>query len=191
MGIFEYVAVLTSIIIGLGIAHLLQGLARLIQRQGTEPPYWVHVCWVVYLLFTLVFWWWWEFRLGEIEVWTFQLYIFVVLYAVIMFLTASVMIPENLEGYDGYRDYFYSRRAWFFGLLGIAILIDVADSLVKGTDYWIALGSEYHIMNVAQPVLCVVAMFSRNPRFHGAFALMMLIHQASWAARQYSTAGPG
>jgi predicted phage tail protein len=43
MGIFEYVAVLTSIIIGLGIAHLLQGVARMIQRQDTEPVYWVHL----------------------------------------------------------------------------------------------------------------------------------------------------
>ena len=40
MDIFEYVAVLTSIIIGLGIAHLLRGVARLIQHPDTEPVYW-------------------------------------------------------------------------------------------------------------------------------------------------------
>lgn len=36
MGMFEYVTVLTSIIAGLGITHLLQGTARLIQdpREG-------------------------------------------------------------------------------------------------------------------------------------------------------------
>ena len=32
MGMFEYVAVLTSIILGLGITHLLQGAAHLIQH---------------------------------------------------------------------------------------------------------------------------------------------------------------
>jgi hypothetical protein len=87
-----------------------------------------------------VFWWWWEFRLGDVGVWTFQLYLFVVLYAVLMFLTASILFPDSLEEFDGYRDYFYSRRVWLFCLLGVIGLTDVADSLAKGVDYWLALG---------------------------------------------------
>ena len=46
---FEYVAVLTSIVIGLGITHLLQGVARVIQHPGRERLYWVLV---VYGAFT-------------------------------------------------------------------------------------------------------------------------------------------
>ena len=34
MGMFEYIAVLTSIIVGLGITHLLKGVARLVQHPG-------------------------------------------------------------------------------------------------------------------------------------------------------------
>ena len=34
MEIFEYIAVLTSIIIGLGITQLLRGVARVIQHPG-------------------------------------------------------------------------------------------------------------------------------------------------------------
>ena len=78
MDIFEYVAVLTSIIIGLGITHLLRGVAGLIQHPDQHRIYWVHLVWVGYLFFTLIFWWWWEFRLGTIETWTFYLYLFVV-----------------------------------------------------------------------------------------------------------------
>ncbi len=43
MGMFAYVAVLTSIIVGLGIAHLLQGTARLFQDPDAGRPYWVHL----------------------------------------------------------------------------------------------------------------------------------------------------
>jgi hypothetical protein len=144
---------------------------------------------VGYLFLTLVFWWWWEFRLGSVEVWTFHLYLSVLSYAVLLFLTASILFPDSLDGYDGYRDYFYTRRAWLFGLLGLCILTDVADSLVKGMDYWRALGMEYHVGSVLQPALCVAAISSRNPRFHGAFSVIMLVHQASWALRQYGTTG--
>ena len=187
MDLFEYVAVLTSIIIGLGIAHLLQGVARLIRHPDTQPVYWVHLCWVAYVFLTLVFWWWWEFRLGEIVEWTFQLYIFLVFYAVVLFLAASIVFPDDLEGFDGYKDYFYSRRMWIFGVLGLAGLTDVADSLLKGLDYWLALGIEYHVTSVLTPALCIVAMRAANPRFHAGFAVLMLIHQASWALRQYWT----
>jgi len=43
MGMFEYVTVLTSIIVGLGITHLLQGTTRLIQEPEAGRPYWVHL----------------------------------------------------------------------------------------------------------------------------------------------------
>ena len=46
MDIFEYISVLTSIIIGLGIAHLLRGVASLVQHPGRHRIYWVHLVWV-------------------------------------------------------------------------------------------------------------------------------------------------
>ncbi len=56
-------------------------------------------------------------------------------------------------------------------------------------DYWLALGMEYHVARVVHTTLCIVAMFYSNPRFHGAFAVLMLVYQASWAFRQYWTMG--
>ena len=130
MDIFEYTAVLTSIIIGLGIAHLLRGVAGLIQHPEQARVYWVHLFWVGYLFFTLVFWWWWEFRLGELQAWTFQIYLFVVLYALTLFLASALLFPLSMEGYAGFRDYFYSRRRWFFGLLALTYVVDVGDTLI-------------------------------------------------------------
>jgi hypothetical protein len=75
MEMFEYVVAITSIIIGLAIAHLLQGLAQIIQHPGRRPVYWVHLVWVAYLFLNAVFWWWWEYRYRAVEIWTFQLYI--------------------------------------------------------------------------------------------------------------------
>ena len=77
MDIFEYIAVLTSIIIGLGVTQLLRGLARLIQNPSHYRTYGVHLLWVATMFFNMVFWWWWEFRLGNIETWSFFLYSFV------------------------------------------------------------------------------------------------------------------
>ncbi len=95
MEMFEYIAVLTSIIIGLDMAQLLLGLTRLIQHPEQAKPYWVHLCWVFYMFVFAVFWWWWEFKLGAIEVWTFGVYLFVIFYAFLVFLLCSLLFPTN------------------------------------------------------------------------------------------------
>ena len=190
MDLFEYIAVLTSIIIGLGMAQLLRGVAGLIQQSLLSDKvsvYWVHLCWVTYMFFTLVFWWWWEFRLGNIEEWTFQIYFFVVFFAFVMFLLCALLFPNNLAGFKDYKEYFYSIRVWLFGLLGLSYVLDLIDGLVKGYEYFMNLGPEYFIATLATIILSVVAMLTSNERYHAAFAISMLIYQVSWAVRLYGT----
>lgn len=189
MEMFEYVAVLTSIVIGLGIAHLLQGVSRVIQHPGRELLYWVHLTWVAGMFFQAIFWWWWEFRLGEVEVWTFQLYLFVLVYAVVIYLCCALLFPADLDGYSGYRDYFYSRRAWFFGLLATAYVIDLADSWFKGPDHFFSLGTEYYTTTVLQAALLGGAAITRHERYHQVLAVLTLAYQISWALRLFETVG--
>lgn len=42
--LFEYLMVLVSIIVGLGIAEILTGVARQYRHRHTSPGYWVHSC---------------------------------------------------------------------------------------------------------------------------------------------------
>ena len=89
MDMFEYVSVLTSVIVGLGVAHLLQGVARLVQHPGRTRIYWVHLLWVFFMFFTAIFWWWYEFGLASVDTWTLQLYLFVLSYAVLLWCFAN------------------------------------------------------------------------------------------------------
>lgn len=187
MDIFEYIAVLTSIIIGLGITSLLRGVTRLIQHPENVKPYWVHLLWVASMFFIMIFWWWWEFRLGDIEVWTFQLYAFVVLYALIFYLACAILFPERMDDYSGYRDFFYSRRKWFFGLLTFSLAIDVADSWFKGSEHFASLGLEYVVATGIKAVLFITAAMTRNAIYHGVFAVAFLAYQVYWALRMFET----
>jgi hypothetical protein len=176
MEIFEYVAVLTSIIIGLGMAQLLMGVTRLIQHPEQAKPYWVHLCWVFYMFLLSVFWWWWEFRLRSIETWTFGIYLFVVLYAFLMFLLCALLFPRNFSGYDGFRGYFYAKRKWFFSVFLLAQLVDVGDSLIKGMNYYYSLGFQYSIAQLTIVLLSVAAIITRNEKFHAIFVLALLAY---------------
>lgn len=189
MGMFEYVAVLTSIIVGLGITHLLQGTARLIQHPDAGRPYWVHLTWVLYMFLNSVFWWWWEFRLTRLDVWTFEVYIFVILFAVVLYMLCALLYPASLEGYVGFKDYFYSRRAWFFGLSIAFLLIDVGDTLLKGMDYFVGLGPEYIVSRIVKLTLYGIAMRSGNERYHEFLAGGSLLYQTFYALRFYQIVG--
>ena len=69
---FEYVMVLVSIIVGLALTHLLQGLVEIAQRPQRMKIASIHLVWVIYMVITIAFWWWWQFKLQLVPVWTFS-----------------------------------------------------------------------------------------------------------------------
>jgi len=187
MELFEYIAVLTSIIIGLGMAQLLLGLTRLIQHPEKAKPYWIHLCWVFFMFLYAVFWWWWEFKLGDVEVWTFGMYLFVIFYAFLVFLLCSLLFPTDFSGYDGFKDYFYSKRAWFFGVYCLSEIIGFGDTALKGMEYFYGLGPQYVIAATTTIVLSAIAIFTRNEKFHAAFVMVALAYLIGSGLIDYET----
>jgi hypothetical protein len=187
MGMFEYVMVLTSIIIGLAMTHLLQGLATLVQHPKRDRAWWVHLVWVAWAFTFAIFWWWWEFRYQAISTWTFPLYLFVVAYAFLVYLLAAMLFPKDLEGYEGFEHYFLARRRWFFGLLIVVCCFDFADSWLKGADHFAGLGAEYFFYLAVNIAVAIVGILTRNGRVHGGLALILLGYQLWWAVSTFGT----
>jgi len=49
MGAFEYLSVLISIILALGMTRVLGGVGEMLQARSQHRIYWVHVIWIVNL----------------------------------------------------------------------------------------------------------------------------------------------
>jgi hypothetical protein len=181
LGLFEYISVLTSIIIGLGMAHLLRGLAGLMQHPGRHKIYWVHLLWVGFMFFNMIFFWWWEFSLATLDVWLFQNYLFIVAYAVVLYLMCALLFPTDLDDYTGFKDYFLSRRAWFFGLLGLITAIDIYDTWLKGAEHFASLGVEYKVFTAFNFLAAIVGAVSREHRVQAVIAVILFVYQIQWA----------
>ena len=140
MSPFEYVMVLVSIVIGLAITHVLTAMSEGVHRlRGHGEPLRldpVYLLWVGYVLVWLVSFWWYEFNFQAVrEQWTFGLYLFVISFAILLFLLAAILVPHRLSGVqDSYR-YFMEGRRWFFGANIVAVVFDVFDTLLKGAGY--------------------------------------------------------
>ncbi|RWB28119.1 MAG: hypothetical protein EOQ42_28280 [Mesorhizobium sp.] len=185
--IFPHIRIVMGMVIGLGVTRLLSGLARIVQHPGQYRLYPVHLAWVVSVLLMLVHFWWWEFGLFQIETWTFGKYLFIIFYAVTLFLLCALLFPDSMLDYTSYEDFFYSRRAWFFGLLAATYLLDVVDTLLKGPEHFARFGVEYLFRTPVFVAFCVVAILVRDRRFHIAFVAAALIYQISFILRLFDT----
>lgn len=174
MEFFNYVMVLASVIVGLAVAHLLTGVARMVQRPERAKLYWVHMLWIVFVFHTALFWWWWEFGLASIEQWTFELYIFVLYFAVLLYLLCAVLVPSSLGAYADYRAFFFSRQRWLFGLLAVFSVLDFVDSAVKGRAHLMALGWSYFTIVAVRTILFLIGMKTRNETFHAVLVVALL-----------------
>lgn len=184
---FPHIRIVMGMIIGLGVARLLTGVARIIQHPRQYPLYLVHLGWVASVLLTLVHFWWWEFALFTIPRWTFEEYLFVISYATLLFLLSALLFPDHLEGYTGYEQFFLSRRRWFFGLMALCYVFDIVDTIMKGAEHFAYFGIEYIIRTPVMVGLCVVAAVTANRRFHAALVVGTLLYQVSWIVRLFST----
>ncbi len=140
MGHFEYVMVLISIIVGLGLTHVLGALGAAVHRlRGHGRPIRLdatYLLWVGTVLTWLVSFWWFEFKYQEIIIqWTLDLYLFVIFYAISLYLMAVILLPAGMKGITDSYEYFMAGRRWFFGAFFVATAFDVVDSFLKGFDW--------------------------------------------------------
>jgi hypothetical protein len=185
MGMFEYVVILTGVIIGLALTHLMQGLARIIEHPGRVRVWWLHLAWVVYMFVNAVFWWWWEYSLRLTKAWTFELYVFVLAYAFLIYLICAVLFPSDIRPHADFKSYFMARRRWFFGLLIAWLGVDVIDTLTKGSDHFASLGIEYPIAQAGLALLCLVGLLSPRERVQIAVWVLVVGYQTSRIVRFY------
>ncbi|HEX3422563.1 MAG TPA: hypothetical protein VHS33_04070 [Sphingomicrobium sp.] len=182
---FIHVRIIVAVVLGLGLTRMLAGVGRFIQHPRRKPLYLTHLIWVAVIILGIVHFWWFELGLARIQPWPFELFVFVLFYAFLFYLLATLLVPDEIDEYASYEDYFLSRRVWFFGLLAATVPVDLIDTLVKGPAYFQSLGLEYPLRLAGVLVLSAVAAWTRNRKFQLAFAALYLLYLVSWILRLY------
>jgi hypothetical protein len=178
--LFPHVRIVMGMVVGLGITRLLMGYAGLIQHPNRAKLSLIHLLWGFSILVELVLFWWWEFELYHVQDWNFGLFAFLIGYAVTLFLLAALLFPDKLDDYDGYGDFFFKRRHWFFAIFGLTFILDIVDTLVKGEPYFDTLGIGYVVQVPIGLVVAGIAIWSANRTYHLGLVLVHLAYQAVW-----------
>ncbi len=180
--LFGHVRIVMGMVIGLGVTRLLLGVSGLVQHARRARLSLIHLLWALSILIELVLFWWWEFDLRDLQSWSFGTFAFLIGYSITLFLLAALLFPDKMDDYDGYGDFFFRRRKWFFGLLALTFVFDVVETLIKGAPYFDTIGIEYLIQVPIGLAICALAIRSSNPRFHLGLVLVHLAYQAFWIA---------
>lgn len=125
---FEYVTVLISIILGLGITQILTGIADLVHQSKRVKIYGPHLLWVLIVLVLHVQEWWVTFDLRTFAPWRLPIFLFVMIYPIILFILARLLFPFGIqEGIIDLKEFYYEnyRKIFLFGIiLSVLALLD-------------------------------------------------------------------
>ncbi len=128
---FEYITILISIILGLGITQLLSSIAEAFHHQHKVKLYAPHTIWVVLILFLHVQEWFIIYELKSFPVWKLPTFLFIILYPIALFLCAKLVFPLNLadETLD-LKCYYFASFPRLFYLFATCVLLSLLFNLV-------------------------------------------------------------
>lgn len=167
MSEFEYLAVLISIVLGLGITRLLSGFGRWLEHRSTLRAYAPAIIWAAILLVLHVQAWWSMFALRHHVGWTFWQFSVVLLQPITLFLLATLVLPSAGASSPGLRSNYYAQRPWFFGLLVLLLVVSVLKDLVLTGSLPEPINLGFH---VAFLIPAVAGVFVARESFHRAIA---------------------
>lgn len=135
MSPFEYVIVLISIILGLGITQIMTGIADLVHQWEKVKLYWPHSLWVLLVFIMHVQEWWITYDLKQaFETWRLPTFLFFTLYPVSLFILARILFPyAPSEGpIDLKAFYFANFRKFFLCFMILIVLSIISNVMVAG-----------------------------------------------------------
>lgn len=176
MSAFEYLSVLISIILALGMTRVLAGVGEMLQARSRRRIYWVHAVWIVNLFLYLVVAWWIFYRWRNQQPWTFLLFLFVLISPTILYLASLLLFPRegDVDESIDYKTHYYANHRAFFILFGLFTPVDIVDSLLKGVPHFLSLGPQYIISGALYLLGFTTAAITRNERYHKFYAVFFL-----------------
>ncbi len=160
MTIFEYLMVLVSIILGLGMTQILRGLSKIAR---SDAPYLPLTLWAAFLGCVYVQVWWALWDLNEVALWNQGYFTLIVLIPCSMFAATELLVPMGTTAETNWRAHFFRVRRWFFAAMLLFTLLATLETYIL---LGVALTHPYRLMQLGVAGLLIVGFFSTNPRVH-------------------------
>ncbi len=170
----EYLSVLVSIIIGLGLSHLLGSVGKLLSRRRRVRTYLPAMASAVLVFVAHVQFWWGSFDFGERIESNFFAFLVFLLTPILLYLAAVLVLPEldqDDSGEVSLREHYYEARPWFYGLTALVPLTTaVRNAGFQGDAIW----NQDRPFELAFFLVALVGLLTAREGVHRVIPIAML-----------------
>ncbi len=176
MSAFDYLSVLISIILGLGITQILSGFGRLLNVRSRVRWYGPAVAWGILLLLIHVQTWWAMFQLRRQADWTLPVFLFVLLLPILLYLMAALALPDagGTEPID-MRASYHAHAGWFFGLALLVIATSMLRPIVLGGRFRLDLDHAFQTLFFAGALGAALTHREWYHRWNAAVSFVLIL----------------
>ena len=122
---FEYVVVLTSLILGLGIAQILTSVADIVSNVKNVKLCLPHALLTLAVFLLHILEWWINYQYSAVvKEWTLGIILSILVYPILLFLLARMLFPTGIRGHEtDLNHYFFDQWRWFYGIALATFLV--------------------------------------------------------------------
>lgn len=132
MSEFEFISILISIIIGLGITNLLSGAGRAFYRRQKNPIDEVHMVLTVSTLLILVLNWWVSFSWRNETNWSYEEFLVLIVWTISLYMLTIFLYPPDLSEEEAHRNVWTQNRVGYYSaFIGICVF-DILQTGIRG-----------------------------------------------------------
>jgi len=167
MNVYEFILILSSIIVGLGVAELFGGVVRVLRGELKAGA--LHAVWVALVFLFQVQWLWASWELHGRGSWFFPEFILFIIGPIGYYMVAAMLFPARDSG-ESLDVHLLDRRRPFF----LVMALTIASLSVSG---WLVVNDPVRDQDIARLVviaLCGVLAVTRRKRVHWVSALSLL-----------------
>jgi len=169
MELFDYISIAFSFVYTAAALRLIGGLPA---ATNKDRRYIVHLLFILIILISIIssFWGIWAYR--NLEGWKLYKFIFLLLDGSLYYFIATVLVPENPNEVDSWKDHYYkNKHKLFFAMLIFLTYIQLNGYVLNGI---FDLGPEqfFHVIFL---IPIYFGLKSKNHKVHVAIACFYLI----------------
>lgn len=171
MNLFEFLMILLSLIVGLGLAEILSGIAKFLKRSGDHKIPWTHGAATLAVFIGLLQTFWESWGLRSIEVWSFPAMLLMLGSPIFLYLLASVLFPEHEEP-TNLDDYYIERARLVWSLAGLTVIVGTLfRPMAFGDPLWVIDNAS----GIPVLVVCALLIISRRRVVHRVLVPIVLL----------------
>jgi hypothetical protein len=132
MSSFEFISILMSIVIGLGVTNLLSGAARAFYRRNKTPMDEVNIVVTVATLLLLVLQWWVTFKWNTETHWSFDRFLALIVWTISMYLMTVFLYPPDISEEEERQIRFEHNRSGYYSSFILMCVLDIVQAAMHG-----------------------------------------------------------